>query len=246
MGTILDITEHKKNQERIDSLTRALIKAQETERRKLALDLHDEVAQQLSALTFFLESLRQGVSPSQPEMRQEIAKISGIAQRLVEYVRNLAYSLRPPMLDRHGLVPTLSQYCSDYSERNGIRVDFFPLGMEGVALDFDTEINLFRITQEALTNVRKHASARQVTIKLQAKAPNIILSIRDDGNGFDVRKEMRDSGQRKMGLSGIEQRASLLGGRLSIQSGRGKGSRILVEVPLREKTNEGQEENTHR
>jgi len=179
-------------------------------------------------------------------MRQEIAKISGIAQRLVEYVRNLAYSLRPPMLDRHGLVPTLSQYCSDYSERNGIRVDFFPLGMEGVALDFDTEINLFRITQEALTNVRKHASARQVTIKLQAKAPNIILSIRDDGNGFDVRKEMRDSGQRKMGLSGIEQRASLLGGRLSIQSGRGKGSRILVEVPLREKTNEGQEENTHR
>lgn len=246
VGTILDITEHKKNQERIRSLTQALIKAQETERRKLALDLHDEVAQQLSAFTFFLESVRQEVSPSQPETRQEIAKISGLAQQLVEYVRGMAYALRPPMLDKLGLVPTLSQYCCEYSKTNGIKIDFFPLGMKGVALDFDTEINLFRITQEALTNVRKHAAARRVTMKLQAALPNIILSIEDDGSGFDVRKQMRDSGQRKMGLSGMEQRASLLGGRLSIQSGSGKGSRISIEVPLRVNTNEDKEENTHR
>lgn len=245
IGTILDITEHKKDRERIDSLTRALIKSQETERRKLALDLHDEVAQQLAALTFFLESVRQDVSASQPETKQEIAKISGIAQQLVDYVRNLAHALRPPMLDRKGLVPTLSQYCCDYSKANGIKVDFFPSGMKGVALDFDTEINLFRIAQEALTNVRKHAAARTVTIRLKAAPPDIMLSIEDDGTGFDIRKQTRDLGHRKMGLSGMEQRASLLGGRLSIQSVRGKGSRIFVQVPLKVNADEIKEENTH-
>jgi len=179
-------------------------------------------------------------------MRQQIVKISVLAQALVEYVRNLAYTLRPLMLDRMGLVSTLSQYCCDYSKANGITVDFFPAGMNGVTLDFETEINLFRIAQEALTNVTKHSGACGVTIKLRASAPNIIMSIEDNGRGFDVCKQMRDLSQRNMGLSGMEQRASLLGGTLTIQSARGNGSTILVEVPLRVNSDESEEGNTHR
>ncbi|MEW6113148.1 MAG: sensor histidine kinase, partial [Thermodesulfobacteriota bacterium] len=234
-------------EERVRALTKALINAQETERRKLALDLHDEVAQQLSAFRMFLEPVRLDLAVSQPEMAQEVARVSKMAKDLVEHVRDLSYALRPSTLDSYGLVATLSQYCTDYSKMNKIKVNFFPSGMEKVTLDFDSEINLFRLAQEALTNVKKHANARVVTIKLQALQPYITLSVEDNGTGFDVPGEAaRKMGQKKMGLWSMEQRATLLGGRLSIQSKPGKGTRVFVKIPLRVNGHESQEANPDR
>ncbi len=213
----------------------------------LALDLHDELAQQLSAFTFLLEGVRLEVSPSQPEIQKQISRVSGLAQQLVEFVRERIYALRPPTLDERGLVETLREYCKDFSERNGITIDLSSSGMKDVRLDFETEINLFRMAQEALTNVKKHSGASRVRIRVQAAPPNITLNVEDDGRGFDVRKETaRKSAHRKMGLIGIEQRAMLLGGRLSIESDRNKGSRISVKIPLRVNSDEPKEETSHR
>jgi signal transduction histidine kinase len=218
-----------------------LINAQETELRSLALELHDEVAQQLSAFRMFLEPVRQDLAVSQPEIAQEVARVSKMAKELVGYVRDLSYALRPSTLDKYGLVATLSQYCADYSKMNKIRVNFLPTGMEKVTLDFDTEINLFRLAQEALTNVKKHAKARTVTIKLHASQPYITLSVEDDGTGFTVPGESaRELGQKKMGLWSMEQRASILGGRLSIQSSPGKGTRVFIKIPLKGNGHESQ------
>jgi len=181
------------------------------------------------------------------EIAQEVARVSKMAKELVEYVRDLSYALRPSTLDSYGLVATLSQYCADYSRTNKIRVNFLPLGMEKVTLDFDREINLFRLTQEALTNVKKHAKARIVTIKLHASQPYITLSIEDDGTGFNVPGESaREMSQKKMGLWSMEQRASILGGRLSIQSKPGKGTRVFIKIPLKGNGHESQKANPDR
>lgn len=211
LGTILDITEHKQNQERVRGLTRALVEAQERERQRIALDLHDDVAQRLSAFRMLLEPVREELALSSPKMEQQVVKFSGLVRDLVEHVCTLSSALRPAMLDRWGLEAALDQYCTDFSAMNKIEVDFRPIDMEGVRLDFEKEINLFRVAQEALTNVKKHAQARRVSIELQVRQSRITLSIEDDGKGFDVHRESAgELGREKMGLSGMEQRATCL------------------------------------
>jgi PAS domain S-box-containing protein len=242
LGTILDITEHKKSQEQVRALTRALIRAQENERRNLALDLHDEIAQQISALGVLLEPVGNYLASSEPELGKQTAMISRHLQQLVEQVRTMSYELRPPGLDRLGLVSTIGQYCRDFAEQTRIKVDFCPKGMDQLKLDFETEINLFRLVQEALTNVRKHAKAGTVTIKLQALLPKIIVSIEDNGIGFDLQHELEMSfTEKKMGLRSMEERVSLLRGMMSMHSSLNHGTRISIEVPWRGITNECEE-----
>ncbi|MEW6531142.1 MAG: PAS domain-containing protein [Thermodesulfobacteriota bacterium] len=244
VGTILDVTEHKKNRERVRALTKALINAQEKERRALALDLHDDVAQQLWALRLFLDPVRQELIQSRPDLCVSISRISKQIGDLVDVVRSISYSLRPSTLDRLGLETTIREYCADFSKRNGIKVDFFSSSMRGLTLDFDTEINLFRLVQEALNNVKKHAKARTVTVKLQGSSSRVTASIEDDGKGFAVHKEIRSAlTQRKMGLWSMEQRARLLGGKLRIQSKPGRGSHISGEVPWRSDKNGSEKAN---
>jgi signal transduction histidine kinase len=125
---------------------------------------------------------------------------------------------------------------------NGLSIDFFSAGMDDLRLDFDTEINLYRLIQEGLNNIKKHADASRVIIRLVASSPNIILRIEDDGKGFDVEGRLpRASKEKRMGLASMEERGSLLNGNLRIQSRLMEGTKILVEIPYGEKKNGSKE-----
>jgi signal transduction histidine kinase len=162
--------------------------------------------------------------------------LSKTLQASITAVRDLSYDLRPPGMDQLGLIRTVYQYCEDFAAKNNVSVDFYSAGMKDLQMDFDTEINLFRLIQEGLNNIRQHARAGHVVIRLVASSPNIILRIEDDGQGFDVEHRLaRSLKEKRMGLSSMEERVSLLEGRMNIRSRPSKGTKILIEVPFRER-----------
>ena len=139
-------------------------------------------------------------------------------------------------MDQLGLVQSVFQLCEDFSENTGLKVDFQAAGMDDLRIDPDIEINLYRLFQEALNNIKKHADAQHVIIRLVASYPKIILSIEDDGRGFDVEgRLLKASREKRMGLGSMEERVSLLNGDLSIRSRLLEGTKIRIEIPLKEK-----------
>jgi PAS domain S-box-containing protein len=224
------------SEEKIHTLTQELIKAQENERHRIACHLHDHVAQDLSSLKIGLETLCDDRRESNPELREKIAGLAKLLQGSIAAVRNLSYDLRPPGIDQLGLNRAVFLYCEEFARQNDLKLDFYSAGLEDVRLDFDTEINLFRLIQEGLTNVKKHARAGQVAIRMVASCPNIILRIEDDGTGFDVQARLqRLIREKRMGLSNMEERVRLLGGKMRIQSRPGGGTGLYIEVPFKER-----------
>ena len=133
------------------------------------------------------------------------------------------------------MVRTAYQYCEEFSEKNKINIDFFAAGMDDLTIPFDTEINLYRLIQEALWNIKKHADASHVTIKMVASFPYIILRVEDDGKGFDIKDRMVSATKEKrMGLRSMEERVSLLNGKMKIHSRLGEGTKIYIEVLYKE------------
>jgi len=236
LAFLRDITKRKQAEEHIHYLTQELLKVQESERHRIARDLHDKVAQDLSSSKILTETLIDNQPNIPNEIRQKISELSLMLKKSIKAVRDLAYDMRPSGLDQLGLVQTIYQYCEDFSAKNSIAVDFFSAGMDNIQLDFDTEINLYRLIQEGLNNIKKHAEASQITIRLVASSPNIILRIEDNGNGFDVEGSLiKALNEKHMGLKSMEERASLLKGNLKIQSRLMQGTKIFIEVPYKEK-----------
>lgn len=238
-----NITEQVQAEEQIHTLTHELMKAQESERQMISRELHDRVAQQLAMVKINFELLLNQYPAINQEIKRKISEAKITLQESIEAVRDLSYDLRPPVLDKMGLVETLFHYCQDFSESSGISVDFSPAGMKNLKLNFDTEINLYRLIQEGLTNIKKHADADQVTIKLIAAFPNIILRIEDNGKGFNVEKRMATlTKERRMGIHSMMQRAKLLHGEMEIQSKPINGTKICICFPYKE-NNGGKKEN---
>jgi len=231
-----EIEERKRAEEHVRSLSQQLLKAQESERQRLSRDLHDTVGGNLSALKICCDTLFDDQTELPPGIRQRVSEFSKVLQGSIMAVRNLSYDLRPASLDQLGLVETVVHYCGDFSERNALKVDFFSVGLDNMKLDFDTEIALYRIIQEGLNNIRKHADASHVTIRLLACFPHIILRMEDNGEGFDVEKRSEEAFQEKrMGLQTMRERAALLNGKMKVESHLDKGTKILVEVPYKGK-----------
>ena len=231
-----DITRRKLAEERIHTLSQQLLKAQENERKRISRYLHDHVGQELSLIRIGCETLLDDHPDISPEIRQRLSRLSGTVQETITAVRQLAYDLRPPGLDQLGLVQSVFQLCEDFSENTGLKVDFQAAGMDDLRIDPDIEINLYRLFQEALNNIKKHADAQHVIIRLVASYPKIILGIEDDGRGFDVEgRLLKASREKRMGLGSMEERVSLLNGDLSIRSRLLEGTKIRIEIPLREK-----------
>jgi signal transduction histidine kinase len=242
-----NITDQMRAEERIHTLSQQLIRAHESERRMISRELHDRVGQDLSTLKIGCETLFDN-QPSVPiEIRQGVSGLSKSLEGIISTVRDLAYDLRPPSLDQLGLVQTVYQYCEEFSEKNGLGLDFFSAGMDDLRLDFDTEINLYRLIQEGLNNIKKHANASRMIIRLVASFPKIILRIEDDGKGFDVEgRLLRTSKEKRMGLGSMGERVSLLNGNLRIQSRLMEGTKILIEIPYGEKKNVSKEKHIDR
>ena len=201
----------------LESLSRRLVELQEAERRALARELHDEVGQILASFQLHLE----GAKISVP---QEVRSLLG---RLSSRVRDLSMDLRPPMLDELGLLPTLLWHFERYRAQTGVRVDFQHSGPVG-RLATNVETAAFRIVQEALTNVARHARVQEARVSLEAHPDRIELRVEDRGVGF--RPESAWTGA-SSGLAGMRERARLVGGRFRIDSAPGTGTRLEARLP---------------
>ncbi len=230
--TSLDITKTKKAEEQIQTLTREILMIQENERKRIARDLHDSVAQDLSSLRISCETFFDDIPESSFKVRHKIREISKVLQGTIHAIRDIAYELRPPSLDELGLPITLFRYCEEFKVKSGINIDFVSAGLEQIRINPDTEINLYRLVQEALNNIRKHAGATKVNVRLVASYPHVILRVEDNGIGFDVDlQEVLGTKHKHMGMRSMEERVSLLGGKMNIKSRSGEGTRIFIEVP---------------
>ncbi len=217
----------------IHSLTQELIKAQGKEQQKIAFELHDSVAQDLVSLKMALERYLNSYSEINNEQLKEFYSCLKLLDKCLFDIRTLSSSLHPFDLDQLGLVSAIQQHCQDFTVRNNINVEFISAGIESLILGSDIKINLFRVVQEALNNIRRHASASIVTIRLVASYPNIILRIEDNGKGFDVNEQFANAlKEHRLGLRGIRERIDLLNGKIEILSGPAKGTKIVIEVPF--------------
>ena len=212
------LSELRESHERLESLSRRLVDVQEEERRALARELHDELGQILASLKQRLEG---GTA-------QASAEVQSVLGDLLERVRNLSMDLRPPTLDELGLLPTLLWHFARYREETGVRVSFRHEGAEG-RFPPDTETVAFRIVQEALTNVARHARVSEATVRLVTRPDRLELRIEDRGLGFEVGAARSGASG---GLAGMQERARLLGGRVRIESAPGQGTRIVAELPI--------------
>jgi signal transduction histidine kinase len=204
-----------------DSLRR-VIEGQELERRRLARELHDETGQALTSVLLGLKSVENA-----DDVPAALARLRELVVATLQDVRRLAVELRPKALDDFGLVPALERLVETFVEATGIAVDFeSQLGEE--RLPSEVETTLYRIVQEALTNIAKHAGARRVSVLLVRRAGAATALVEDDGHGFDAEDEARGG----MGLAGMRERLALLEGRLTIESRRGTGTSLVAEVPL--------------
>lgn len=240
-----DISERKLMEEHLRVLPQKLLQAQEKACQRIAHDLHDQIAQDLFTVKIACETLFDDEPAVPSEKRHRLLDLTSMVQGSIVAVRNLAYDLRPPGLDQRGLVRTVYQYCQDFSDRHGVRVDFHAAGLDGLKFDFDTEINLYRLVQEALNNVKKHANAKHVTVRMIGSSPNIVLRIEDDGKGFDVNDRLASAvKEKRLGLRSMEERVCLLDGAMRIQSRAMEGTRIFIEVPNKGKKNVAKQKHT--
>ena len=219
----------EKEEERTRLLER-VISAQEEERQRIARELHDEAGQALSSLMLGLKHLEE--TCGDPSAKGKAAELRSLAADTLELTHDLALELRPSVLDDLGLVAALERYAKDYANRYNISLDFHAVALGDKRLLPQEEIALYRIVQEALTNVARHASARNVSVLLEERNGTTVVIVEDDGKGFDVAAVMGGAGQsRRLGLRGMEERASLIGGKLTIESRPGAGTAVFVEVP---------------
>ncbi|HDH97655.1 MAG TPA: PAS domain S-box protein [Deltaproteobacteria bacterium] len=233
-GSIRDIIKQKRAQEQVHALSQQLIKTQEAERQRLSRNLHDLVGQDLSALKIGLDTLFDDQPEAPSATRQRVGELSKMVKGTIMTVRDLAYALRPIGLDQLGLARTVLRYCEEFSDRTGVKVDFFAPGLDDLKLDSNIEIILYRLIQEGLNNVKKHADATDATIRLVASFPNIILRIEDNGKGFDAENRLASAiDEKRMGLRSMEERVALLGGKMRIESRPMQGTKILIEVPCK-------------
>jgi signal transduction histidine kinase len=207
-----------------DAVRRAL-EAQELERARLARELHDETGQALTSILLGLKPLEQAAEST--EARDAVASLRELVVSTLRDVRRLAVELRPTALDDFGLVPAVERLADTFREQSGLQVDF-EAQLGDVRLSTDAETTLYRVIQEALTNVAKHAEARRVSILLQRKGGGVVAVIEDDGSGFDPASTRADA----LGLAGMRERVALSGGRLQLESASGAGTTLVAEVPF--------------
>jgi signal transduction histidine kinase len=208
-----------------DSLRR-VVEAQELERRRLARELHDETGQALTSILLGLKALEEKLDEA--GSRAAAAELRELVVATLQDVRRLAVELRPSALDDFGLVAALERLTASISEQTGIGIDFEP-ALTAERLPEEVETALYRIVQESLTNVVKHAKARNVSVLLTLKDSAVKAVIEDDGRGFDPAERTGEG----FGLVGMSERLALLGGRLEIESSEDAGTTIAAEVPLR-------------
>ena len=224
--------ERKRREEMRSILLQRIIDAQEEERRRIARELHDEMGQALASLAVGLRNIE--AARSRDEILARTSEMRNLIISTLEAVHELALELRPSVLDDLGLEAALRRYVREYQQRHNVRVDFQSIGLGDARLDPAVETNVYRIVQEALTNAAKYAEATQISVLLEKRESQLSVIVEDNGVGFAI-AQLRNStpGKEKLGLYGMRERATQLGGSMVIESEPGQGTAVYVRIPIR-------------
>jgi two-component system sensor histidine kinase UhpB len=221
----------ERHRQQLRALSERATSAQEEERRRIARNLHDDTSQSLSSLIINLERLEGELPQQAAHLKPALQQARRVATQTLDELRNIIFDLRPAMLDDLGLVPAVRWYARTKLGEMGIRVDF-QIPDESLRLPAHLETELFRMAQEGLNNIARHAQAQRVIVRLTRAPDFVCLELEDDGRGFDV---VQASGQalpsKRLGLLGIQERVSLVGGDLTITSSPGEGTLLRVCIP---------------
>ncbi|SES05550.1 histidine kinase [Salisediminibacterium halotolerans] len=209
-------------------LLNKVITAQEEERKRIARELHDETSQSITSLIVGLSLLE--LSALNQHHMEKIREMKRNAQRTLDEVHYISWSLRPSVLDDHGLVPAIRRYAEEFANKYGVEVDVHVIGLEDRRLSGDVEVTVYRVIQEALTNVARHAKAEEVSILLRNQHDKLDLIIEDDGKGFDTAAlPATEWNKDHLGMKGMQERIESIGGRLVVESGEGHGTTLYVK-----------------
>ncbi|HEX8550194.1 MAG TPA: PAS domain S-box protein [Abditibacteriaceae bacterium] len=241
-----EIAQRQEAEHARERLLQRLVNAQEEERRRISREMHDEMGQQLTALLLGLSALSKTDEPARglSADHQTIQRLQGLANDVMKQMHRLAWELRPAALDSFGLEPALRRYVQQWSEHSNVEVDFLSRGIAGgedslkpssSRLPPQVETVLYRVVQEALTNVQRHAEAKNVSVVLERRSQDVIATVEDDGRGFEVEEDetgrLRPSAER-LGLLGMMERLELVNGTLSVESAPGQGTTVYARVTI--------------
>ena len=229
---VTDLTESLRTEELLRALTHRVVQVQETERGRVALELHDNITQMLCAVIFRSQALVDSMAARDGPAKGEALKLRRIVGQTAAEVERISQNLRPGVLDQLGLADALRAASTEFSSRTGVPVKLAEVRLTA-PLPVATQLALFRIFQETMKNVEKHARAHRIDVGLKQAGDNIVLTITDDGVGFDAKQHAaRRKGQGVLGLLAMRERATAAGGVLTVKSARRGGTEIMVRIPL--------------
>ena len=229
---VTDMTAARRNEEMLRSLTHRVVHAQEAERGRVALELHDHITQLLVAVVFRSQALMDKLPASDTASKHEAMALREMLGRTAEEVERISRNLRPSVLDQLGLDAVMRETSTEFAARTGVAVKLSCVELTA-RLPADTELALYRILQEALNNVERYARAHHVTVSLSLEGAFVLLVISDDGIGFDPQpRSIREKIKTGLGLLGMRERATAVGGFLRIKTIRRRGTEIEVRIPV--------------
>ena len=218
-------------QEQLRYLTRQLLLAQEEERKKISRELHDEIAQTLTGINVQLATLKTEATTNVKGLQKKIARTQRMVEKSVDIVHRFARELRPTVLDDLGLIPALHSFVKSLAKRTGIHIHLTVFAaVEKLAGDKRTV--LYRVAQEALTNVARHAQASLVDVSIEKLPHSICMKIKDDGKSFQVDRMLNARKNKRLGLLGMRERVEMVGGSFRVESAPGKGTTIRAQIPF--------------
>ncbi len=218
-------------EEKLGQFARQILSAQEEERKVISRELHDVIAQTLAGINVRLAKLKKDATLNSHGLIGNISRTQRLVEKSVKIVHQFARELRPALLDDLGLIPALHSYMKNFTTRTGVRARL--IAFAGVErLDTDRRTVLFRVTQEALTNVARHAKASRVEVSIQKLPDGIGLKIKDDGKSFRVQQVLLARGGKHLGLLGMRERLKMVDGRFEVKSAPGKGTTIIAKIPI--------------
>jgi PAS domain S-box-containing protein len=232
IGVVTDISERERAEELRNGLIQQAVTAQEEERRRIARELHDEAGQSLTALLVGLRTIEE--SRTHAEAAELAQRLRSITAKTLDEVGRLARGLHPSILDEVGLAAAVTRYVQEFARLHGIAADVRSEGLDAAPLPPLLQTTVYRVLQEALTNVAKHAGARSVSVRLVRDGRTVELRVQDDGTGFDpATGGEAEVGDRHLGLQGMRERAALLGGSVRVETEPGAGTVITARLPVR-------------
>ena len=219
-------------QRQLRHLSRQILSAQEEERKRISRELHDEIAQVLTGINLHLAVLKKEATPNSRDLKRKITRTQRLVVKSMNIVQRFARELRPTLLDDLGLIPTLRSYVKDFAKRTGLSISFRGFTRGGIKLDSAKRTVLYRVAQESLINVAKHAQASQVKMSIRKLRGVIRMEVKDNGKSFQVQGVLSTGRNKGLGLLGMRERMEMVGGTLSIESEPGKGTTIRAEIPF--------------